>query len=33
MNTNFKHVLAVSILAFTTLIACKEEAKKDTVNY
>jgi len=31
MNTNFKHVLAVSILAFTTFIACKEEAKKDTV--
>lgn len=31
MNTNFKHVFAVSILAFTTLIACKEEAKKDTV--
>ena len=31
MKTNFKQVLAVSILAFTTFIACKEEAKNDTV--
>lgn len=30
MNTNLKHVLAISGLALTSLIACKEEPKKDT---
>jgi len=30
MNTNLKQVLAVTVLAATALIACKEEAKKDT---
>ncbi|MGM5469258.1 M13 family metallopeptidase [Flavobacteriaceae bacterium LMO-SS05] len=30
MNTNLKQVLAVTILAATSLFACKEEAKKDT---
>ena len=30
MNTNFKQVLAVTILALVTLFACKEDAKKET---
>lgn len=30
MNTNLKQVLAVSILAVSALIACKNDAKKDT---
>ncbi len=30
MNTNLKQVLAVTVLAVTTLFACKEDAKKDT---
>ncbi|HKK12378.1 MAG TPA: M13 family metallopeptidase N-terminal domain-containing protein, partial [Flavobacteriaceae bacterium] len=30
MNTKFRQVLAVVVLAFTTLIACKNDAKKDT---
>ena len=30
MNTNLKQVLTVSILAITTLIACKQDAKKDS---
>jgi putative endopeptidase len=30
MNTNLKHVLAISGLAVTTLIACKQEPQKDT---
>ena len=30
MNTNLSRVLAISVLAFFTIIACKEEANKDT---
>lgn len=30
MNTNFKQILAVTVLAGTALIACKNEDKKDT---
>ena len=30
MNTNLSRVLAISVLAFFTIVACKEEANKDT---
>jgi putative endopeptidase len=30
MNTNLKQILAVTVLATTALIACKQDAKKDT---
>ncbi|WP_346210590.1 hypothetical protein [Gelidibacter algens] len=30
MNTNLKYVLAVTGLAVTTLVGCKEEPKNDT---
>ncbi|WP_411893855.1 M13 family metallopeptidase [Winogradskyella sp. A2] len=30
MNTNLSRVLAISVLAFFTILACKEEASKDT---
>lgn len=29
MNTNLKHILAVTVLAATALIACKDDTKKD----